>query len=289
MTFLITGASGLLGSAFSAALPTAAICHRDDVPQNSAGWLRLITSTHATTVINCIAHTDVEGAEKKPEIDYQVNAILPGELSKACAAAKTTLIHFSSTGCYGDWKDTPYTEQDPVRPTTAHHTSKIAGEKLIKSSGCDFAIFRLGWLYGGAPGQAKNFVWKRLIEAAKNSVMQSDATQTGCPTFVNDIVPVVLATIDEGCRGVYNLVSEHPASRYEYVAAIIKAAGLECAVMPGPSYVRLAKVSKNEAATNHNLTTYGLNYINDWRISLPSYVRSLISSDEWQSINQGLS
>jgi dTDP-4-dehydrorhamnose reductase len=287
MRVLLTGAGGLLGNEFLEALAghdviTAGRAELD--PANEANIEALIIQSKADILINCAAYTDVEGAERDPAPDRAANAALPALLAKYCGEQNMLLVHFSSTGCYGNWKDGPYVETDDLRPTTAYHGSKAEGEAAITASGCEFVIFRTGWLYGGAPGQAKNFVWKRLVEGFSAPDMVSDATQFGCPTATTDVVRNALAAIEAGARGVFNLVAHGSASRYDYVAAILAFADLPCRVTPGPGFKRLAAVSPNETAANAALQSNGLDFMQDWRVSLRDYVTGITASADWHNL-----
>ena len=123
-------------------------------------------------------------------------------VADAALSTGALLIHMSSTGCYGDWKSEPYAESDALQPTSAHHKAKKAGEDAVIASGCRHLIVRTGWLYGGAPTDKKNFVWKRLLEARDAERMTSDASQRGCPTFVDDLADQMLALAEAGGAGV---------------------------------------------------------------------------------------
>lgn len=238
----------------------------------------------AQVVVNCAADTDVEGAERDPDRAFAANGLLPGLLGTACRRAGAVLVHVSSTGCYGDWKAEPYTEEDLARPTTAHHRSKIAGEVAVRDSGCEHLILRTGWLYGGSPAGAKNFVWKRLLEARGGGRMASDASQRGVPTFAPAVAAEALSVLRTGVRGTYNLVARGAASRFEYVAEIVRRSGLLCEVEPGPAFRRLAAVSPNETAVNHRLGLMGLDRMPDWREPLGAYVEALLASPEWKTL-----
>jgi dTDP-4-dehydrorhamnose reductase len=277
---ILTGAGGLLGSAFRAALTGESVVSigRSQLDADAPDALaQIVRDAAPELVINCAAHTDLEAAERDPTADFKVNGRLPGVIGEICKRENATLLHFSSTGCYGDWKSTPYSEDDEVRPTTAHHRAKLAGEDAIRGSGCRHMILRTGWLYGGLPDQPKNFVWRRLVEARATDVMISDASQRGCPTYVVDLVRQALLMIRQSLQGVFNVTAQGNASRYEYVAAIVAAAQLACVVKPGPPFKRLAPVSPNETAVNARLQKLGLDQMPQWRESLSAYVVSVLA------------
>lgn len=283
MKVLLTGAGGVLGSAFAGALDGESLITAGraalDVrrPEAIRG---LVENADLDLVINCAAHTDAEAGEGDPDTAYAANSMLPGLLGAACRRRGVLLVQISSTGCYGDWKSEPFTEEDAARPTTVHHRSKLSGEQAVRDSGCEHLILRTGWLYGGAQ-QPKNFVWRRLLEARGARRMTSDASQRGNPTFAGDVARQTLVMLDAGLRGTFNVVGQGAATRFEYVAAIVRFAGLPCEVAPGPAFKRLAPVSPNETAVNYRLQLLGLDRMPLWTDSLAAYVTDLIATREW--------
>lgn len=284
---VLTGAKGLLGSAFLQTFQRAEdleifTFQREELdigkPKEILGILYDIKPDY---VVNCAAHTNVEAAERDPQADYQVNAELPKLIAEACTRMRAKIIHFSSTGCYGDWKANPYTEDNQLCPTTMHHRAKRDGEDFIIKAGCEHIILRLGWLYGGAPAAKKNFVWNRLVEASKVSRLVSDATQKGCPTYVEDVVGQVLRVVNAKQTGIFNVTAHGCASRFDYVSEIVNAAKLRCVVTPGPAFVRMAPVSANEVSVNQKLGQKALDQMPEWRSSLNTYVQKLLVSPEW--------
>lgn len=276
----------MLGSAFAAHIKGAGSMGRSSLD------VRDIQAIHATVarsgarlVVNCAAHTNVDLAEREGDDAWQVNALLPGILGSACRRAGAMLVHFSSTGAYGDWKQDPYEEEDPQQPTTVHHRSKVAGEVAVRESGCEHLIIRTGWLFGGAPGQTKNFVWNRLVEAANCREMKSDITQYGNPTAISDVVEQTLTIFESGYRGTINLVSQGRASRMDYVRRIVSAAGLDCVVSASDRpFERAARVSPNETAVNRRLQQLGLDQMPSWEVAVDRYVEGLKQSSDWQRL-----
>lgn len=281
---LILGAGGMLGQAFVRLLGDDAVpASRGDLDiANISAIERLVAGSGAALVINCAAHTNVDAAESDPGPAFAVNALLPGIVGTACRHAGVLMVHVSSTGCYGAWQDGAYSEEDAPRPTTAHHRSKLSGEAAVRESGAEHLIVRTGWLFGGAADSPKNFVWKRMVEAAGAARMTSDATQRGNPTFVDDLARQVMHAAAAGYRGTVNAVAHGGASRYEYVRRIVEAAGLPCAVEPSTTpFARPAPVSPNEVAENTRLGLLGLDIMPGWGDALDAYVARLKASPEW--------
>lgn len=282
---MVLGKGGLLGSAISDNLVARGIdvlgLSRSDIDLEDDTLLaHRLEALAPDIVVNCAAHTNLEAAELDSSLDWQLNAVFPGQVAQICRASDIPMVHFSSTGCYGNWKDTPFTEADPLRPLSKHHRAKAFGEDRVLASGCRSAIFRLGWLYGGSIDQPKNFVWKRVVEASGQAEISSDDVQRGCPSFVNDVAEQVLSALDRNAFGVMNAVAEGGVTRCGYVRAIVEAAGLPCLVRAGPSFKRVAPVSPNEMAVNEKLLDLGLNIMPAWQDSLERYVRSLIAHSQ---------
>jgi dTDP-4-dehydrorhamnose reductase len=277
---VLTGAGGILGSAFAQNLPArrlVSLTRNDLDPADPAGIRRRMIGLTPSLIINCAADTDVEGAEAAPDRAFAVNVSLAAALAEGAAETNAAMVHFSSTGCYGDWKDAPYAESDPLRPTTAHHRSKALGEAAVLRACPSALVLRLGWVFGGRRGQRKNFVWARLCEARTKAEIGSNPTQRGCPTAATDVVAQTRALIAAGASGVFNCVGGgEPGRRIDYVAAILAAAGSEARVVPA-DFARRAPVSPNEAAVNARLRAIGLDQMPPWRDSLAAFVHSQLA------------
>ncbi|MES2862407.1 MAG: sugar nucleotide-binding protein [Pseudomonadota bacterium] len=282
---LILGAGGLLGGAFTTAYRNGAVSTAGRGTLTGAtqtDLYALISACSPALVINCAADVDAEGAERDDTIALAANVELPANLARACHDAGVGLVQFSSTGCYGAWKETPYNDDDPLSPTTRHHRSKAMGEDAVRAAGGEHLIVRTGWLFGGAPGRPRNFVWQRMIEADRSARLVCDGVQRGCPTNVEDVASQVIKAWSAGVRGTVNAVARGVATRADYVSRIVEAAQIDCRVESGPAFQRLAPVSPNETASNARLEALGVANMPDWRDGIDRYVGALVNSSEWK-------
>lgn len=279
---VVAGARGILGSAFMSDLPEGRAIGLGSADLDAAtpdAACRRVVALAPSVIINCAAATDVEAAETDDSQAAAVNIHLARALAEAARETGARFVHFSSTGCYGSWKSTPYEESDALRPTTAHHRSKASGEEAVLRVLPEALILRLGWVFGGSPGQRKNFVSARLREAEGKAVIGSDPSQVGSPTSAADVVGQVAHLLSRrDLRGIFNCVSGGPpASRLDYIAAILAFAGLQTRVEPAV-FQRRAAVSPNEAAINARLQVLGLDRMRPWRASLEEFVVSIIQA-----------
>lgn len=277
----IAGSSGMLGSTFRTHLAVEEeLClTRADLDVTQPRRLRAkLADLRPELVLNCAADTDVEGAERETSRAFAANAVVPALLAQACRDLDITLVHFSSTGCYGIQKSTPYDDYDELRPTTVHHRAKAGGEAAVREAGGPHIVMRLGWLYGGEPGHRKNFVMARIREGRSKPEVVSDPFQTGNPTSVEDVVAQTMALVEAGVYGTFNCVAGGSASRFDYVRKIVTAAGLDTRLLP-QRFARAAQVSPNEAAVNMKLDLLGLNRMPLWDDALVRYVERLLRSE----------
>lgn len=283
MRLALTGSNGLLGSR----IKKIAMSHGVDIKSLSRGELNpqnglesivdSLREIKSEVLVHCAANTDVEKCEKEPEFCYRDNTLLTELLAIACRIIGIKMVFISSTGIYGTHKKTAYHEYDQVRPTTVHHNSKWQAEKLIQSQLRDCLIIRTGWLFGGEWDMSKNFVANRIREClTSNGQINSDATQFGNPTFVDDVADRVLTLIKMNISGVFNCVNLGVANRYDYVKEIVRCAELDVKVIASDSpFQREAKVSFNESASNFKMDELGLSHMPSWNVSLAEYICKL--------------
>lgn len=277
----LLGRDGMLGSTFARLWQdrTSLALIRGERSRSTQLLLEGLAELQPNIIVNCIAHTDVEGAEDAEALSYAVNTDLPAALAEHCARTGALLVHFSSTGCYGGTTTARHSEYSPLLARSVHHKSKIAGERAVVLSGCRHLIFRLGWLYGGATAQRKNFIRARIREgrvaAEEGRVVRSNAFQFGSPTLVDDVVRQVEYALEEGLTGAFNCVADGAVSRYAYVSAILLTAGICCAIEPGV-FPRRAPVADNESAVNLKLLSLGADRMPDWLTPLQRHVAELV-------------
>ncbi len=277
---LIIGANGMLGSSLMNGLKEESVIGLKDVDITDAPLLRSeLIEIKPKVIIHAAAMTDVEECETKIDEAFKVNVVGTQNIVNYCVDKDILLVYISSTGVYGCEKSETYTEFDDPYPTTVHHKTKFIGEKHIQNHLNKYLIVRTGWLFGGEKHHKKNFVNNRLMDAKNNTVIYSDNTQIGNPTYVNDLVKQIILLIKSGQYGVFNCVnSASEVSRYEYVKEIVKLGKEECEVKIAPDnyFKRCALVSNNESAENYKLSLLGLNVMRCWKSALADYVESLL-------------
>lgn len=234
MRLLVTGAHGMLGRRVTAeaqALGHAVLglgSTELDVTDAGAVHERVLAERpHA--VINCAAHTDVDGAESDEPTATRVNGAAAGHLADACTATSAMLVHVSTDYVFAGDAHRPYVESDPVGPRTAYGRSKLAGEQAIAAAGTEHAIVRSAWLFGAG---GANFVDTMLALAATRDEVSVVADQVGCPTWTGHLAPALVEIAERRLAGLHHVAGGGSCSWYELAIEVFHAAGLACRVLP---------------------------------------------------------
>ncbi|MDE1223744.1 SDR family oxidoreductase [Vibrio aestuarianus] len=274
MKVAITGVNGLLGStlfreAHSYGWEAMKLSRNDIKIETELETLsKILLDLDCSVLIHCAANTNVEACEDDRLGCLRDNVVLTEKLAIACRLNDIKFVFISSTGIYGKYQDMAYCEYDAVVPTTIHHQSKWLAEKLIQNTVKDYLIIRTGWLFGGDWNMPKNFVANRIKEAISSQwCIQSDTSQNGNPTFVDDVARNIYELLVQNYSGTFNCVNHGSATRFEYVTEIIRLSGLNVSVLPidGSAFKRKAKVSHNETAVNFKLAEFGLDKMPSWK------------------------
>lgn len=227
-------------------------------------------------MVHAAANTNVERCEAEPQVCYRDNVLLTELLAAAARRCGVPMTVISSTGVYGSHLQRPYTEFDEAHPQTHHHKSKLLAERAVLSAAEANLVLRTGWLFGGEASAPKNFVARRILEArsTQDGFISSNQQQRGCPTHVDDLADRLLALLALNAQGVFNVVNEGTASRFEYVREIVERAGLNVEVRPvaAGSFNRIAPVSDNETAINWRSNELGLPPMRSWQSALTNYL-----------------
>lgn len=289
MKIALTGSNGLLGSqlfrqALQDGLKVTKISREQLQLSSNLDVIRNhIKQIEFDVLIHCAANTNVEQCEIEPEQCFIDNTLLTDILAQLCQELGKKMVFISSTGIYGNYKESPYIEYDQPQPTTVHHSSKYQAELAVINQLQNHLIIRTGWLFGGDWNMPKNFVANRIKEAlASDGKMLSDAIQMGNPTYVSDVAQRILEMLNNNHVGVYNCVNQGTATRYEYVKEIIALANIDTQVEPSKvKFERKAKVSFNESAKNLKMNSFGYPDLPHWKVSLKKYIEGL--TQEWSS------
>lgn len=169
--------------------------------------------------INCAAYTNVEQAEKTPDIAYKVNAEGVKNLANVCKSYNTTLIHISTDYVFDGEKDEPYTVKDVPNPINEYGKSKLLGEKHIQEIMDNYCIIRTSWLYSEF---GKNFYTTILKKAKAGENLSVTNEQLGCPTNANNLaLYLVEKLIQNNNFGIEHFTDDYSCTWFDFAEKIL--------------------------------------------------------------------
>lgn len=225
MHILIVGANGQLGRALETTLCTD---HRITAWQRPAHDItnpivaEQVAAAQPDVVINAAAWTDVDGAETAPDAAYAANALGPKYLAEGCAHTDAALVHVSTNEVFPGKPGRFYREYDPPDPDSVYARSKAAGERAVRQIWQRLYIVRVAWLFGPA---SNNFPSKILAAADKHGALRVVSDEYGNPTYAPDAAAAIAQLITTERFGIYHLVNEGHASRFDLAVHLLELSG----------------------------------------------------------------
>jgi dTDP-4-dehydrorhamnose reductase len=239
---------------------------------------KIVEQYNPDIILNFAALVDLEYCENEKDDCYLTNTIAAVHLFNLAKDRNIPYVFISTAGIFGNDKEF-YTEEDQPQPLSTYGKSKYYTEQLLQNQNYPkYWIFRAGWMMGGGPDIDKKFVnkiMKQIKSGAKELFVVDD--KLGVPTYTKDFALSILKHIEEELPyGLYNMVSQGEASRYETALAINEYLNLELTVHKVDSnYWRteyFAPRPYSEKLINKALNDLGKNYMRDWKVCLHEYL-----------------
>jgi dTDP-4-dehydrorhamnose reductase len=218
----------------------------------------------------------VDFCEEHREEAMRVHAWGTACVARECERAGAAFVSVSSCGLFGD--DVRfYDEYDTPILKTQYARSKHEGERAAFGWCRRAYVVRPGWLFGGRPEHARNFVVRRWEEARRVPVVASAGDKFGSPTFTEDLAARILDLLGTDAYGVYHVTNTGGGSRYDYVRHIVDTFALPVRVekVDSSHHPRSAPVPACEMLDNFNTKFLGLPPLPTWQEAIERYVRKL--------------
>jgi dTDP-4-dehydrorhamnose reductase len=230
MSFLVTGASGLLGANLVAALTdrgakvTAVSCRHGgevsgvrllgvDLTDRQAA-VEMIEAHRPAWVLHCAAATDVDWCEENPTEAYRVNVEMSRNVAQAAAGIGATVVYISTDSVF-DGKRGSYTEDDQPSPVNVYALSKLVGEEAVLKEDASNLIVRTN-IYGWNFQNKKSLAEWMLDRLATGETLPAFRDVIFTPMLVNDVSGLLVSLIERKARGVYNVAGGEECSKLEF-------------------------------------------------------------------------
>ncbi len=222
--FLILGGRGQLGREFSRLLEDGGIAYAaydlQEVDISDIDEMKSAVSAFKPDfLINCSAYNFVDLAESEYDKAYAANSQGPLNIARLSADFKIKAVHYSTDYVFDGAKQSDYSEVDKPNPLNNYGKTKLLGENLFLENSENNLVFRLSWVYG--EGQ-QNFIAKLQNWSEKSNILRIADDEVSVPSSTAFIAENTLLALKATLGGLYHLVPEGNASRYEWAAEIVR-------------------------------------------------------------------
>lgn len=280
---LLLGASGILGSEvlshlqkenFDYGAPTSTdldITNKDQI-------LRVVSEFKPVWIINCVAWTNVDGAESSFEEARELNAMAVENLGIAADLFECKVIHISTDYVFDGDSSEPYLETSHVQPLNKYGESKLQGESALLAVLPSAYVIRTSWLYGTS---GKNFVKTIAGKALRGEESRVVDDQVGSPTSARDLAAGILSILkNQPEPGIYNYSNFGSCSWFELAQKIYETVGADNGLVhpiSSGSLSFIAKRPKYSLLSKEKWISAGLSEVPNWEDSLELIMPEIIS------------
>ena len=209
MKFLILGKSGQLSSELQRSLRGSE--HSIDVQDSRKIdfddleiLFNKLEKLDFDVLVNTVAWTDVDAAEKNAEEAFRINANLPKNLALAVRSKRKTFVQISTDYVFSGESIIPWGINSITQPINTYGKTKALAEEYIQEIYSENSyIFRTSWLY--SPFR-KNFVKTMIAAALKNDqILNVVDDQWGQPTSAKDLAGQIIRSLEHKISpGIYH-------------------------------------------------------------------------------------
>jgi dTDP-4-dehydrorhamnose reductase len=264
MRILVTGAGGLLGRRVMAELTARGhtaqgVTHAALDITDFEAVSRVVGEAAPDLVIHCAAMTHVDRCAEQPDEALCVNGFGTQNVALACQQHGAALAYVSSNEVFDGERAIPYLEYDPTHPINPYGYSKWVGEQAVRDLLPRHYVIRTSWLFAHG---GENFLHRLVKAATRGDALAVVTNEVAVPTYAEDLAEAVVRLVETGRYGIYHLVNNGSASRYQFARHLLDCAGFAgipimpiiAAQRPRPSRPPTYSVLRNFAAAQMGIT-----------------------------------
>lgn len=227
MKILITGGSGLLGSATAALFKDyyrtfitytnnkvfieGCETYRLDIT-NKEEVFKVIGAIQPDFIIHTAALIGVGICENNKEMAYNINVNGTKHIAEAAAKFNSKIVHISTDYVF-DGKKGMYKETDKPNPLNYYAKTKLEAEKLINKNNAIIRTSIYGW---NIIKERKNFATFILEGLENNKKINIFEDQYNTTILANNLAEALKEIVDKNKKGIYNIGGSERQSKYEF-------------------------------------------------------------------------
>jgi dTDP-4-dehydrorhamnose reductase len=232
MKFLVTGASGLVGSYLIQVLEsqnhTVYSCHNTLEPDYGIPTKLNLINIHEVKntldqikpdiIIHLAAMTNVDLCETQQDLANKINAQATNVLARE-ASKKNIFFIYVSTDYVFDGKNGMYKEHDIPNPIGEYGRSKLAGEIALNNLASSWCIARTSTPFGIHKTKKSFPVWvTENLESKKEIPVLTD--QFTSPTYVPNLSRMLIEIATRQITGIIHVAGATRISRFQFAEMI---------------------------------------------------------------------
>ncbi len=236
---MVTGASGLLGSAVVAALSR----DTDVLPlagRHARGGQRGVDLADPRQVaalgddswdalVHCAAFRSPDYCEQNHDAALRLNAGAPVELARLARARGAPMIHISTDYVFPGTHPL-YREDAPRQAVNFYGETKVRAEEGIEAEYPAATILRIGALYGVPSPEVGSPMMEEALDAVyATGVQELDDRVVRCPAWVGDVAETIRFLLGAGAGGIVHASAGETCTRYGWTQLVAAALGLSAA------------------------------------------------------------
>jgi dTDP-4-dehydrorhamnose reductase len=283
MKWLITGASGLLGS--------HAFAQLNDAGEAVVGWTHSnprpgcdsVDITDASAVASAVAtggfdvciHTaadpDIDSCEKDPTAAHTTNVKGAQHVFDACIANGVRFVHVSTDYVFDGTSDRPYVETDERNPLQVYGKTKADAEDVVDGA----LIARIPVLYGRRTASSKT-TWLEgaVAKLRAGEPITANATHIRQPAWAADIATALIQLGRSSETGIVH-VAPDAMTRFEWTRVLASVLGADAALVEPTSDEPAIKRPHRAELNTDKLRSLGLSPPRSAADALPHAVEAL--------------
>ena len=226
---LITGGSGLLAVNWAQSMSDCAdvhillnkrnilirgvTSHFGDLTSEE-GALNILSSIEPDLIINTIALTDVDLAERKLETALHCNFVTCCYLASAASKHKIPIVQISTDQVFDGFTGM-YQEIDKCNPLNVYGLTKYLAEQAVLKMCVGSLVVRTNF-FGWGPFYRRSFSDCIIDKVAAGQTFETYSDVFFTPVYVGVVVRVVHQLLDLKQSGLFHLSSNAPVSKYQF-------------------------------------------------------------------------
>lgn len=244
MKIILTGASGLLGSAFAKAAslrshevfgvvnafhgPIDGLAGQKILDLSDLTAIEAFTlETFPDAIVNCAAISSPSKCDKDPGLSERINVDLPEKLALLAKHLFARYIHISTDHVF-DGKHPPYRISSPTSPTSLYGIQKVEAEKRVLKLANEFAsIVRIPILSGNSPKGDRSLHEKLFQALSENHRPALFVDELRQPCSTENVASVLVELCERNdFRGLLHWAGSQRLSRFQIGEQLLDHFGL---------------------------------------------------------------